>query len=275
MLFVLTACAPDSGGADTEPSPGANAQGEIPVTPDASIDAPENTPYEPELTDAAKSEAFDAYVKLMEQISPAPGADMQLDMDIEMDIIVEAGGEIISMPVTGNYKIIAEGEDFRVAMVMDMGLLGGVTEMFYDGETLYFALNGVEIDLAALGIDADELLTEQMASAVNLPDFGADAIKSVETESALGVRRTVLVLDGNMFADYALAAAGGTVGDLGDMELSIEDMVLEFTADFDGNLTSFGIFMVMEMTAAGEHMKMEMDMRYTINSIGDGVVIAA
>jgi hypothetical protein len=62
---------------------------------------------------------------------------------------------------------------------------------------------------------------------------------------------------------------------LDDIDMSIEDVLMELTVGNDGAPKYIRMVMSMDMTVEGIRTKMDMDMRYTINAVGSGVVIAA
>jgi hypothetical protein len=203
---------------------------------------------------------------------------MQMDMDIEMDMTVKIGGTTISQSMAGNIKIIVEDGKMKTATVMDMGMMG-TTEVIYDGENLYFAMNGMELDLSSLGIDIDEFLSEAAVTSVDMPEFGPDAIKSIETGLVSGGEKTTIIIDGAELSAFSMESMGGMAdileefGDTDIPDIIFGDVLIEFIVDNGGQPKSMRIQMTMDVEAEGESAFMEMDMTYTVNAIGSGVVI--
>ena len=270
-LFILASCASNSGGTGADPGPSAGASAEAATTPGGSDDKGAGG-----ADTGAVGDAYEMYTQLMSTLSPAPGEDTQFDMDMEVDMNMEVNGETMSVNMSGNIKMIVEDGEIRYSSVMDMGDLGGVMEMRFNGENFLYIINGVEMDLTALGLDMDTMM-DQISEPVSMPDFDVNAIKSVETESVSGGEKTTIVIDGAALTSFTLDSMSGMsalAGGLGDVDLNISDVVMEIVTG-GGVPKTFNMRMRMEVSSEGEGMTMEMFSAYTFNKFGSGVVIAA
>jgi hypothetical protein len=152
-----------------------------------------------------------------------------------------------------------------------------IMEMIFDGENLYYAIDGEEIyrGLAASDLfDMDELIEmmlEEMDSTLNLPEYDIGDIISVETTPYNGGERMILIIDGNSLIDYVLETMDDVPAEMENT--SIGDVYMEIITDSSGNPVFMLMKMEVEYIEDGETAKIDMTMTMTFNTLGYGVFI--
>jgi hypothetical protein len=248
MLLGLAACAADDG------APGGN---------------PGSDPGNSGKPGDVKASAYSIYQNATKGLNAVPGGeDTQYDIDMMMDMKMSFGGEIMNMKMSGNIKAIVEDGILKYSSVMDMGELGGIVEVRYDGKDFYTAVNGAEVDV---GMDMDML----MAQMEGLPDFEMSAIKSAAVDKKDGGEKTTIVVDGKELSDYAMRFMGGMMDELGglDYSLDIGNITTVTVTDADGIPKTIDMKFDMSMNMEGVDMDIEYVIKYKINQFGSGVVL--
>ncbi|MDR1669841.1 MAG: hypothetical protein LBR76_07780 [Oscillospiraceae bacterium] len=263
LVLLMSACAAQN----TAVTP------DTPGTPDAASVTPADTPSTAATPEEdTKTLAYANYANAMSQITAAPGGeDVQIDMDMDMRMNMSMLDQNIAVNSNGNIKTIVEDGKTKFSSVIntesDYG--SNTIEMLYDGEKMYYAVDGVETELDASAFE------QQMGSTVNMPEFGIDAIKSFETADVPEGKKTTFVIDGTKMTGYIMEAAGEEMALLGDIgDITMEDMTIEVVTAENGDPVSVGIQMAVAVSAESiEDITMDMSMKFTINQIGSGVVI--
>jgi len=233
--------------------------------------------------------AFERYSHILEQMSVGPGESGAYDVDFSMVMDMRFLGEVVHTVSSGNMKMLVDGDNVQTSMVMDMdmGELGtAVMELYMamEGDTItemFMSVDGTEIPSEF--VDPD-MLEDMFGDAVNMPQVNMDAFLSVEIEEVDGNTLMHVVLDGQMLADFALAATGDMLVELGfDMDVEIEDVFMTIVSDSDGNPLSMTMDMNMQMSFEGEGfeeldgevMTIEMTSEFIFNGFGNSVQMVA
>ncbi|MCL2563832.1 MAG: hypothetical protein FWE08_07345 [Oscillospiraceae bacterium] len=234
---------------------------------------------EPEPIDPAE-QAFETYSYIMERMSFGPNHTGAYDIDFTMQMDMTFDDETISTVVSGNMKMIVEGEDTaEVSMIMELS----------DGwdtftAELYMAIEDGELTAARFAIDGEEfpedLLAQDMLQdivddAFDVPDVDFEAFTSVEIEEVDGNTVMHIVLDGQMLRDFVLESMDEQIGALADMEMEIviEDVLMTIVTDSDYNPLSMTMEMSMHMEFEGEAFSMDMISEFVFNGFDDNVEI--
>ncbi|MDR1692958.1 MAG: hypothetical protein LBR72_06325 [Oscillospiraceae bacterium] len=233
-----------------------------PIPPAAS---PAESPKDP------KAEAYAAYTSAMDMLSTSPeSGNTQFDMDMTMDMNMTMMGQSILMSVGGNIKAVVEGDKTLYSSVMETDMFGtkSKVETVYDGEKIYYAVDGVETEMTLPELQA------QMGQDANMPEFDVSAIKSFETvELPDGGKKTIFILDGEKMTAFLTKAMGSGLAQLGGT-MNIGDTTADFVTSSTGDPKTLGLKLPMKMTAEEQEIaSVDMNMLITVNKFGSGVVV--
>ena len=220
--------------------------------------------------------AFDTYSDIMTRMSIGQGQSGAFDTDFTMVMEMEMAGESMVFNSNGNIKMIVDGKDMQISSVMstDMGGLGVSTVEMHvtmaDGEItdMRTVMDGMEMPS-----DVD-MMNDMSDSIINMPDVSEEIFNSVEIEEVNGNTVMNIVLDGQALADFSLANMDTiAMFSLGDMELSIDGVLLTIVTDSAGNPLSMTMIMSMWMTEDGEEFTVRSTTEYTFNAFDDSVAM--
>jgi len=190
--------------------------------------------------------------------------DFTMEFDMYVDWMSFSSGEM-----TGNLKMIIDGDNIEYAMLMDMGSMGmGTMEIYFDGNEGYYNIDGELIPM-----EFDEVMGT-LDNTVNLPEFTEQAIKSAEIFQVGENTQYIIVIDGQYLSDFVMASMADQFEEIGsDLDFVFEDVEIIMLNAPDGKPINFSMFMQMTMEYEGIETAMRMKAFYEIIEWGIGVNI--
>ena len=215
-----------------------------------------------------KQEALDAYKTLTASLVTEPNSQMAIDVDMTMDMDMRISGQTQTNHTNGNIKTKdMGGGKVACSMILDMGGLG-VMEIVTDGDRIYAAMNGTELDLSMDDMD------EQLDTTYKFPELTLDAMTDISTWQEGGNSYTKITLDGEKLTSFALDFAEQMAASMGtSVECNVGDMSVLLVTDGAGILKSMSYEAAMSLTAMGQSIEIDLSYEYSVNAIGDDVVI--
>jgi hypothetical protein len=210
-----------------------------------SADAP---PARPVVDPRVISEAFDAYVDVMNSISTGFDADMKTVMAMNRSVGAGSMGTDTST-TTGNVQTFIDGEFSQGAAVrrmvttMELGSVAQTvetdTEWFVerDGDDLSFFL--VKIDGVEYDTPASVTMLNNVPNVV-IPRFAADAIITAAIAKTENETQVTMILDERKIPEFVSGVLNELLADveidMANMSLSMDGVAFTLVFDGDGNL---------------------------------------
>ena len=227
--------------------------------------------------------AFETYSNIMQRLSIQPGHSGAYDIDFVMDMDMTILGETIETTSTGNMRMIVDGDDAEMSMTMymDMGGLGSTSmEMYIAIEggslsTMQILMDGEEFPQEFLSPEMEAMFQDMFDDMLNVPEIdGMEDFTSVEIEEVNGQTIMHIVLDGESFSEFVLAAMEDELAMFGlDMDMTIEDIYMTIVTDSEDNPLSMSMEMHMHMEIDGEEISLSTNIEMFFNAFGDSVEI--
>ena len=214
-------------------------------------------------------EVYDAAMKKSQELT-------SMEMDYEMDMVMNQGGEKIDISTSMNMKMdgldtenmryLAKGTTTTMGQTID-------TAMYYADGYYYMEAMGQKIKYA---MDLDKMV-EQIKSSTGGGSMDSSYLKDIQVKKDGDNQILTYTADASKMDAY-VQEVFGAMGDIGSQlegfTYTIKGVGGESVINKDGYVISGTVKMVMDMTMEGETISMESDTKIVYHNPGQAVEVA-